>query len=75
MVRISWRSTPHRSSHKPPAISFYVDCESQEEVDFIWERLSEEGKKVQCGWLQDKFGVSWQIIPSALGELLNDKDP
>ena len=58
-----------------PAISFFVNCETQQEVDELWEKLSAGGKKDRCGWLQDKFGVSWQIIPSALGRLLGDKDP
>jgi predicted 3-demethylubiquinone-9 3-methyltransferase (glyoxalase superfamily) len=58
-----------------PAISFFVDCESQKEVDELWEKLSEGGETMQCGWLKDKFGVSWQIIPKALGQLLGDKDP
>jgi len=57
------------------AISFFVTCETQQEVDELWEKLSEGGEKGQCGWLKDKYGVSWQIVPSALGELLNDKDP
>ncbi len=57
------------------AISFFVNCETQEEVDDLWEKLSEGGEKGQCGWLKDKFGVSWQIVPTALGELLGDKDP
>lgn len=57
------------------AISFFVDCKTQEEVDELWEKLSEGGEKSRCGWLKDKFGLSWQIIPSALGELLGDKDP
>ncbi len=57
-----------------PAISFFVNCQTQEEVDHLWEKLSEGGKKSRCGWLQDKFGVSWQIIPTTLGELLRDKD-
>jgi len=57
-----------------PAISFFVSCESQEEVDEFWEKLSEGGEKGQCGWLKDKYGVSWQIVPTALGELLSDKD-
>ena len=56
------------------AISFFVDCKTQEEVDYLWEKLSEGGEKGRCGWLKDKFGLSWQIIPSALGELLGDKD-
>jgi predicted 3-demethylubiquinone-9 3-methyltransferase (glyoxalase superfamily) len=56
-------------------ISLFVDCETQEEVDELWEKLSEGGEKGPCGWLTDKFGVSWQIIPRALGELLGDEDP
>ena len=58
-----------------PAISFFVNCETQAEVDELWEKLTAGGKAVQCGWLQDKFGVSWQIIPKALMELMGDKDP
>ena len=58
-----------------PAISFYVDCKTQEEVDELWARLTAGGQEVQCGWLVDKFGVSWQIIPGILIELLQDKDP
>jgi predicted 3-demethylubiquinone-9 3-methyltransferase (glyoxalase superfamily) len=56
------------------AISFYVDCENQEEVDRLWEKLTDGGEEVQCGWLKDRYGLVWQIIPSALPELLNDKD-
>ena len=58
-----------------PAISFFVKCETQEEIDTLWEKLSAGGKKERCGWLKDKFGVSWQIIPPVLGEMLQDKDP
>jgi predicted 3-demethylubiquinone-9 3-methyltransferase (glyoxalase superfamily) len=58
-----------------PAISFFVNCETQAEVDQLWANLSAGGREVQCGWLQDKFGVSWQIIPKALMELMQDKDP
>jgi predicted 3-demethylubiquinone-9 3-methyltransferase (glyoxalase superfamily) len=57
-----------------PAISFFVNCQSQEEVDKLWEKLSEGGEKQRCGWLKDKYGVSWQIIPTVLGQLLQDKD-
>lgn len=57
-----------------PAISFFVKCETQQEVDELWEKLSEGGATNRCGWLQDKYGLSWQIIPNMLGELLQDKD-
>jgi predicted 3-demethylubiquinone-9 3-methyltransferase (glyoxalase superfamily) len=59
------------------AISFVVNCESQDEVDYYWEQLSGGGdeKAQQCGWLKDQYGVSWQIVPTVLGELLNDPDP
>ncbi|MCU1312240.1 MAG: hypothetical protein JWO20_3365 [Candidatus Angelobacter sp.] len=57
-----------------PAISFFVNCETQQEVDDLWEKLSAGGKEERCGWLKDKFGLSWQIIPSVLGKLLRDKD-
>jgi predicted 3-demethylubiquinone-9 3-methyltransferase (glyoxalase superfamily) len=57
------------------AISLFVNCKTQKEVDGLWERLSEGGEEGPCGWLKDKFGLSWQIVPSVLGELLNDPDP
>jgi predicted 3-demethylubiquinone-9 3-methyltransferase (glyoxalase superfamily) len=57
-----------------PAISFFVNCETQPEVDELWEKLSEGGKKDRCGWLRDKYGLSWQVVPSVLGEMLQDKD-
>jgi len=57
-----------------PAISMFVNCETQSEVDELWEKLSAGGEKSRCGWLKDKYGLSWQIIPSALGTLLHDKD-
>ena len=57
------------------AISFFVNCETQEEVDELWDKLSAGGEQSRCGWLKDKFGLSWQIIPSALGKLLGDPDP
>lgn len=57
------------------AISFVVNCETQEEVDYFWEKLSEGGAKSRCGWLEDKFGLSWQIVPTVLVEMYQDKDP
>jgi len=57
-----------------PAISLFVNCETQQEVDELWDKLSAGGRKDRCGWLQDKYGLSWQIIPSLLGRLLHDKD-
>ena len=57
------------------AISFVVSCESQQEVDELWEKLSEGGEKGRCAWLKDKFGVSWQIVPRVLSQLLQEKDP
>lgn len=56
------------------AISFVVECETQEKIDFYWEKLTEGGQESQCGWLKDKFGVSWQIIPSILSKLMSDPD-
>jgi predicted 3-demethylubiquinone-9 3-methyltransferase (glyoxalase superfamily) len=57
------------------AISLFVNCETQKEVDELWEKLSAGGEKGRCGWLKDKYGLSWQVIPSALGQMLGDKDP
>ena len=57
------------------AVSLSVNCQTQEEVDELWEKLSEGGEKGRCGWLKDKYGLSWQINPIVLGEMLNDKDP
>jgi len=58
-----------------PAISLLVNCETQAEVDALWDKLAVGGAPQQCGWVQDKFGLSWQIIPSVLGRLMGDKDP
>ena len=58
-----------------PAISFLVNCETQQEVDDLWDKLSAGSQKQPCGWLKDKFGVSWQIVPAILHKLLHDKDP
>ena len=57
------------------AISFWVHCQTQDEVDFYWEKLSAGGTEIQCGWLKDKFGLSWQIVPTVLPELLSNPDP
>ena len=57
-----------------PAVSFVVDCESQAEIDHYWDRLLEGGKADQCGWLTDRFGLSWQVVPTILPKLLGDKD-
>lgn len=56
------------------AISFLIDCKDQEEVDYYWNKLSEGGQESQCGWLKDKFGLSWQVVPEALSELMSDPD-
>jgi predicted 3-demethylubiquinone-9 3-methyltransferase (glyoxalase superfamily) len=58
-----------------PAISLFVDCESQAEVDELWDKLTDGGEEVQCGWLTDKFGLTWQIVPNGLIDLLDGKDP
>jgi predicted 3-demethylubiquinone-9 3-methyltransferase (glyoxalase superfamily) len=57
------------------AVSFYVNCETQQEIDYLWGNLTEGGEEGRCGWLKDRFGLSWQIIPPVLGEMLGDKDP
>jgi len=56
------------------AVSFVVNCDNQKEIDYYWQKLSAGAKEVQCGWVKDKFGVSWQIVPTILGELVSDKD-
>ena len=61
--------------HFTPAISLMVNCETQQEVDALWEKLSAGGRKDRCGWLTDKYGLSWQIVPTVLGKLLGDSDP
>ncbi len=58
-----------------PAISMFVNCETQDEIDELWEKLSAGGEKSRCGWLKDKFGLSWQIVPAGLGDMLQDKNP
>lgn len=58
-----------------PATSFYVHCENQQEVDYYWEKLLAGGQAVQCGWLTDRYGLTWQVVPTILAKLLNDPDP
>jgi predicted 3-demethylubiquinone-9 3-methyltransferase (glyoxalase superfamily) len=58
-----------------PAISFLVNCDSQAELDFLWEKLTKGAEEVECGWLKDKYGVSWQIVPTVLAEMMSDPDP
>ncbi|MDQ1445940.1 MAG: hypothetical protein QOI20_2404 [Acidimicrobiaceae bacterium] len=57
------------------AVSFLINCADQEEVDYYWEKLTEGGSEVQCGWLKDRFGVSWQVVPEGMGEIMGDPDP
>ena len=58
-----------------PAISFFINCKTQQEVDDLWEKLSEGGEKQRCGWVKDRYGLSWQVIPTILGQLLRDRNP
>ncbi|MFY9985573.1 MAG: VOC family protein [Chthoniobacterales bacterium] len=57
------------------AISFWVKCDTQEEIDYFWEKLSEGGETSECGWLKDRYGLSWQIVPSSIEELISEEDP
>jgi predicted 3-demethylubiquinone-9 3-methyltransferase (glyoxalase superfamily) len=57
-----------------PAISFFINCETQAEVDHLWEKLSEGGEQEQCGWVKDKYGISWQVVPTILGELMQSEN-
>ncbi|HOD13356.1 MAG TPA: VOC family protein [Spirochaetota bacterium] len=57
------------------AVSFIVNCRTQKEIDYYWEKLSEGGEEGQCGWLKDRYGLSWQIVPARLGEMMQDRDP
>src|SRR5262249_34970724 len=70
---IALNAGPHHKFNE--AISFFINCETQEEVDVLWERLSEGGEKSQCGWLQDKWGLSWQVGPNALTRWMGARDP
>jgi predicted 3-demethylubiquinone-9 3-methyltransferase (glyoxalase superfamily) len=69
---IAFNGGPHFTF--TPAISLFVNCETQQEVDELWEKLSEGGEKQRCGWVKDKYGLSWQIIPTVLGKLLQDEN-
>jgi predicted 3-demethylubiquinone-9 3-methyltransferase (glyoxalase superfamily) len=70
---IALNAGPHFKFNE--AVSFFIDCETQEEVDMFWERLSEGGEKSQCGWLKDRWGLSWQVVPRALTRLMGDPNP
>jgi len=69
---IAFNGGPHFTF--TPAISLFVNCETQQEIDELWEKLSEGGEKQRCGWVKDKYGLSWQVIPTVLGKLLQDKN-
>lgn len=69
---IAFNGGPHFKLNE--AFSMFVNCETQGEIDELWEKLSEGGEKSRCGWLKDKFGLSWQLVPPVLGEMLQDKD-
>ena len=69
---IALNGGPH---YKPtPAISFFIHCETQDEIDGYWDKLAAGGQPLRCGWVTDKFGITWQVVPKALGRMLQDKD-
>jgi len=70
---IALNAGPHFKFNE--AVSFFINCDTQEEVDMFWDRLSEGGEKSQCGWLKDRWGLSWQVVPKALTRLMSDPDP
>ena len=70
---IAFNGGPHFKFNE--SISLFIDCNTQEEVDELWNKLSKGGSESRCGWLKDKYGLSWQVVPSILGKLLGDKDP
>jgi predicted 3-demethylubiquinone-9 3-methyltransferase (glyoxalase superfamily) len=70
---IALNAGPHFKFNE--AVSFFINCDSQEEVDMFWDRLSAGGEKSQCGWLKDRWGLSWQVVPKALTRLMSDPDP
>jgi len=70
---IGLNAGPHDKFNE--AISFFVNCETQDDIDYYWEKLTAGGSESRCGWLKDKFGVSWQVVPAALGRLMGDPNP
>ena len=70
---IALNAGPHHTFNE--AISFFISCETQDEIDNYWDKLTAGGSESQCGWLKDRFGVSWQVVPTALGRLMGDPDP
>jgi predicted 3-demethylubiquinone-9 3-methyltransferase (glyoxalase superfamily) len=70
---IGLNAGPHDKFNE--AVSFFINCETQQEIDYYWEKLTAGGSESRCGWLKDKFGVSWQVIPTALGRLMSDPNP
>jgi predicted 3-demethylubiquinone-9 3-methyltransferase (glyoxalase superfamily) len=75
MVASLWALNGGPAFSFTPAISLVVNCDSQAELDAMWERLTDGGEEVECGWLRDRYGLSWQIVPTALSRLLTDPDP
>jgi len=70
---IALNAGPHDKFNE--AISFFINCETQEDIDYYWERLTAGGSESRCGWLKDRFGVSWQVVPTTLGRLMSDPNP
>jgi predicted 3-demethylubiquinone-9 3-methyltransferase (glyoxalase superfamily) len=70
---IGLNAGPHDKFNE--AISFFINCETQDDIDYYWEKLTAGGSESRCGWLKDKFGVSWQVVPAALGRLMGDSNP
>jgi len=70
---IGLNAGPHDKFNE--AVSFFINCETQQEIDYFWEKLTAGGSESRCGWIKDKFGVSWQVIPTALGRLMSDSNP
>jgi predicted 3-demethylubiquinone-9 3-methyltransferase (glyoxalase superfamily) len=71
---IALNGGPNPAMAFSPAVSFFIHCGTQDEVDTLWDKLGEGGERLQCGWLRDKFGVTWQVVPTVLGDMLSDAD-